>query len=414
MSMARGEIFTGRVERIASGGAGLTRVDGKSVFIDLTAPGDLIRGRITKEHRSWSEAELLEILEPSSLRVTPPCPFFGRCGGCSLQHLSYDAQIEAKTAILLDSCKRIGGFVLPEIRVRRSEPFGYRNRVQFHLDSENRPCFKERKSSRLVAIDDCPVADEGIRKALRERRIKPPEVRKRFNMYTYRYTFLVEGEVERGNVSILGRELFIDVGVFFQSNAAMLETLISDLLEVSTTVDKSLPLADIYCGVGTFAAFLAGTYGSDGASGSGGSSDVNGIYADGIYTDAFPEIDLVEENKTALALARNNLSMYKKVNYYALKDSEWIKLDQKRDWGLMVLDPPREGLSAAFREWLVRNGPRLVAYISCDPATLARDCGVLLKGEYTMRELTFYDFYPQTAHIESLAVFNRGRNACGE
>jgi len=386
MSMSRGDIFTSRVERVAAGGAGLARIEGKSVFIDLTAPGDFVRGRIMKEHRAWSEAELLEIIEPSSFRVTPPCRFYGSCGGCSLQHLSYDAQVEAKIAILLDSCKRIGGFDPPRIRVRRSEPFGYRNRVQFHLDAENRLCFKERKSPHLAAIDDCPVADEGIRKALREGKIKPPGVRKRFNMYAFRYTFLVEGSCERGNVSILGKELLIDVGVFFQSNAAMLEPLINDLLEVAAAADKNLPLADIYCGVGTFATFLA----------AGG--------ADG---EVFPEIDLVEENKTALALARNNLRMYKKVNCFALKDSDWVKLDQKRDWGLMVLDPPREGLSAAFREWLVRNGPALVAYVSCDPATFARDSGVLLKGGYTMRELTFYDFYPQTAHIESLAVFDR-------
>jgi 23S rRNA (uracil1939-C5)-methyltransferase len=382
MSMARGEIFTARVEGVAAGGAGIARVEGKSVFIDLTAPGDLVRGRITKEHRSWAEAVLLETIEPSPQRAEPPCPLFGRCGGCSLQHLSYDAQIDVKRAILLDSCKRIGGFAPPEIRVRRSEPFGYRNRVQFHVDSGNNPCFKERKSDHLVPVDDCPVADEGIRRALRERKNMTISVRKRFNMYTFRYTYLVEGASERGTVSILGKELFMDVKVFFQSNAAMLEPLINDLLAVSTTVDKSLPLADIYCGVGTFAAFLAGDGG-------------------------FPEIDLVEENKTALALARNNLNMYKKVNYFALKDSDWIKMQGKRRWGFMVLDPPREGLSAAFRDWLVINGPDTVAYVSCDSATLARDSGVMLRGGYKMRELTFYDFYPQTAHIESLAVFDR-------
>jgi len=379
---ARGEIFTARVEGVAAGGAGIARVEGKGVFIDLAAPGDLVRGRITKEHRSWAEAELLETPEPSPLRVTPPCPLFGRCGGCSLQHLSYDAQIDAKKAILLDSCKRIGGFSPPEIRVRRSEPFGYRNRVQFHMDSDGNPCFKERKSSRLVPVGDCPVADEGIRRALREGRIKAVSVRKRFNAYTFRYTFLMEGATERGTVSILGRELFIDVKVFFQSNAAMLEPLIGDLLAVSATVDRGFPLADVYCGVGTFAAFLAGEGG-------------------------FPEIDLVEENKTAIALARNNLKMYKKVDYFALKDNNWIKMQGKRKWGFMVLDPPREGLSAAFREWLLLNGPDTVAYVSCDPATLARDSGAMLKGGYKMRELTFYDFYPQTAHIESLAVFDR-------
>jgi 23S rRNA (uracil1939-C5)-methyltransferase len=379
---ARGEIFTARVEGVAAGGAGIARVEGKGVFIDLTAPGDLVRGRITKEQRSWAEAELLETIEPSPLRTAPPCPLFGRCGGCSLQHLSYDTQIDAKTAILFDSCKRIGGFTPPGIRVRRSEPFGYRNRVQFHTDSDGNPCFRERKSPRLVPVSDCLIADEGIRRALRERSIKLVSVRKRFNLYSFRYTFLVEGASERGTVSILGRELFMDVKVFFQSNAIMLEALISDLLAISSTVDKRLPLADIYCGVGTFAAFLA----------AGGE---------------FPEIDLVEKNKTALALARNNLKMYKKVDYFALKDSDWIKTQGKRRWGFMVLDPPREGLSAAFREWLLINGPETVAYVSCDPSTLARDSGAMLKGGYKMRELTFYDFYPQTAHIESLAVFDR-------
>jgi 23S rRNA (uracil1939-C5)-methyltransferase len=387
--MARGEIVTARVESIASGGAGIARVEGKSVFIDLTAPGDLVRCRVTREHRSWAEADVLEILEPSTLRASPLCPYFGRCGGCSLQHLSYDAQVEAKTAILLDSCKRIGGFIPPDIKVRRSEPFGYRNRVQFHMDSDNKPCFKVGKSSGLVAINDCPVADEGIRRALQEDKINLPSVRKRFNVYSLGYTFLVEGSVERGTVSILGRELFIDVKVFFQSNAAMLKALIDDLLAVSMGANKSFPLADIYCGVGTFAVFLSGYNG----------------------TEEFAEIDLVEENKIAISLARNNLSMYKKVNnnvnYYALRDNEWRKLPQKRRWGLMVLDPPREGLSALFREWLVKSGPEIVAYVSCDPATFARDSGVMLKGGYKMKELTFYDFYPQTAHIESLAVFNR-------
>jgi len=386
--MSRGEIFTARVEKIAVGGAGIARVEGKSVFIDLTAPGDLVRGRIMKENRSWAEAELLETLEPSPLRVTPACPFFGLCGGCSLQHLNYEAQIEAKSAILLESCKRIGGFVPPDIGVRRSEPFGYRNRVQFHTDSENHPCFRERKSQRLVAVSDCMVADAGIRSALREGKINLTEVGKRFNVYSFKYTFLMEGALEHGSVSILGRELFMDVKLFFQSNAAMLETLIDDLLVVSRTADKSLPLADVFCGIGTFASFLAGYNGYEG----------------------FHEIDLVEENKNAISLARNNLNIYKKVNnklnYYALKDSDWIKTQGKRRWGFMVLDPPREGLSPAFREWLVMNGPGTVAYVSCDPATLARDSG-MLKGRYKMRGLTFYDFYPQTAHIESLAVFDR-------
>jgi len=118
----------------------------------------------------------------------------------------------------------------------------------------------------------------------------------------------------------------------------------------------------------------------------------------------------VEENKNALTLARENMPPDKKVNYYAVSDTAWSKMQKKgRVWGFMVLDPPRKGLSLAIREFLVRSGPELAAYVSCDPATLARDSRFFLEGGYTLKELTMYDFYPQTAHIETLAVFCRGK-----
>ena len=237
------------------------------------------------------------------------------------------------------------------------------------------------------------MADAGIRRALKEGSLcgslafQPPD-RKRFTVYSRGKTFLSEGGVQRGRLSILNRELVMDAGVFFQSNAAMLELLIGDLLAAASGADKSLPMADIYCGVGTFASFLA----SDGM---------------------FPVIDLVEENKTALGLARENVvgscgSHGTRVNYYALTDTAWVESKNRNSsWGFMVLDPPREGLSGSLREYLARAGPALVAYVSCDPATLARDSRCLLEGGYTLKELTLYDFYPQTAHIESLAVFDR-------
>ena len=404
--MARGEIFTGQVERIAAGGAGITHLSGKSVFIELTAPGDTIRFSIEKEHKTWAKGELLQILEPSPFRTTPLCPLYGRCGGCSLQHLSYEAQLEAKTAILYDAFTRIGGFnpretPLTAIQARASAPYEYRNRVQFHsISCDTSPSrthlgFKERKSSRLVVLDDCPVADPGIRKALKEGTI-PPSGKERFTVYSRGTTFLSMGGVEQGRLSILGRELTINASVFFQSNAAMLELLITDLMTMAA--DRNLPLADVYCGVGTFASFLG-----DKAQGSGGNTDLAGNFG-------FPEIDLVEENDAALSLARENVRG-KKVNYYALTDTAWAKTltgnNVRGRWGLMVLDPPREGLSAPFREWLAGNGPGHVAYVSCDAATLARDSKVLVEGGYILKELTLYDFYPQTAHIESLAVFSR-------
>ena len=318
--MAKGDFFTAQVERITSGGAGIARLDGKSVFIELTAPGDTVSFRIQKERKAWAEGELLEILEPSSQRVTPVCPLYGCCGGCSLQHLNYEAQIESKTAILRDACIRIGGFDPPTIGVRGSAPFEYRNRVQFHKIEElnhSKLGFMERKSSQLVELKDCPVADAGIRNALKAGTIKAPN-KKRFNVYSQGNTFLCEGGAEQGRVSILGRELAMDVTVFFQSNAAMLELLIKDIEAAASGADKNLGMADIYCGVGTFAAFLG---------------------------NKFSSVDLVEENKKALALARENVQA-PKINYYALSDTAWIKAHGNRGkenpWGFVVLDPPRE------------------------------------------------------------------------
>jgi 23S rRNA (uracil1939-C5)-methyltransferase len=387
--MAYGETFIARIERIAAGGAGIAVHEGKRVFVEFAAPGDLVRCQIKKDHKTWAEAEILEMLELSPQRVEPACPIYGRCGGCTLQHLNYEAQIEAKTAILKETFLRIGGVDLDNIRLRKAAPFEYRNRMQFHKTECNRPGFKEKKSDRLVVIEDCPVADGGIRKALREGKLLMPPGKERFAVFSNKKTFLCEGGTEQGRVSVLGRELAMDVRVFFQSNVAMLELLIEDLIAVASEADRASPLADIYCGVGTFASFLGG--------------ELRG-------NPGFSEIDLVEENKNALALARENMPPGNKVNYYALTDTDWSKTQKKgKTWGFMVLDPPRKGLSFSIREFLVRNGSELVTYVSCDPATLARDSRFLLEGGYTLKELTLYDFYPQTAHIESLAIFSRGK-----
>jgi 23S rRNA (uracil1939-C5)-methyltransferase len=161
----------------------------------------------------------------------------------------------------------------------------------------------------------------------------------------------------------------------------MLESLIKDLLALAKQADRSLPLIDLYCGVGTFSAFLG---------------------------DEFSGVDLVEENEAALALARENMPQGKRVGYYAMTDTRWAAAQKESGpWGFMVLDPPREGLSAPLREWLAKNGPGLAAYVSCNPATLARDSKVLTEGGYALKTLFLYDFYPQTAHVESLAVFSR-------
>ncbi|MDR2493732.1 MAG: class I SAM-dependent RNA methyltransferase [Spirochaetaceae bacterium] len=385
--MTIGEIFTAKVERLVSGGAGILHQQGQTVFMDHTAPGDTVVGKIREIHTRWARADLVEITERSRDRVEPLCPAYKRCGGCSLQHLSYEAQVREKSAVLQDSLRRIGGIAgAPEPAVYSAQPFEYRNRFQFHrirpvgYGAQPAVGFKSRGGKAVTPVEDCPIAYPAIRQALRDRKLAPPPDRDRFTVYARGHAFLQQGGVQRGAVPLLDRTLVIDAGVFFQSNAAMLEKVILRLRDLAETADRSRGFADVYCGVGTFAAFLGGY---------------------------FSGVDLVEQDKTALTLAHENTRGLNRKS--ALSVDTWLTHTPRLHdrFGLMVLDPPRQGLSPFGRRRLSQAGPGLLAYLSCDAASLARDAGELIRGGYTLSALDLYDFYPQTAHIESLALFKR-------
>jgi 23S rRNA (uracil1939-C5)-methyltransferase len=161
----------------------------------------------------------------------------------------------------------------------------------------------------------------------------------------------------------------------------MLEKLLAVLLEITGSADSSLPMADLYAGVGTFALFLGGL---------------------------FSKTDLVEENKKTLNVARENLKE-KKAAFYACRDADWVKETKRRKtpYSFVIADPPRSGLALSLTAWLAEAGPPLLAYVSCDPASLARDSQILTCGGYVSNSLYLFDFYPQTAHIESLAIFEK-------
>ncbi|MDR0707670.1 MAG: methyltransferase [Treponema sp.] len=391
------EVFTARIERIASNGEGILTHNGQKFFVDATAPLDSVTVRVKEPHKGWGTAELLCIEEPSPFRTPCACPLAGRCGGCSLQHLAYEKQIEEKAAILRESFVRIGGFKEPPaVRIRRSKCFGYRNRVQFHRFKSSLPGFKVKRSDEIIQVSACPVADEGINNALAEKKIAPPVEKDRWTVYSHKDAFLMEGKNGRGSVVFLDKRLMLDAGVFFQSNASALETLIKDVVSIAEEAgssDSAPPLAaDVYCGVGTFAAFLR---------------DV----------DCFESIELVEENKAALSLARVNVNAAGGGRgvcgtCHAVSADAWAKGNRNR-YGFIIADPPREGLSQGVRTWLCAQGATqnapVFAYVSCNPATLARDSAALVKSGYALSSLAFYDFYPHTPHIESVAVFHRSR-----
>jgi 23S rRNA (uracil1939-C5)-methyltransferase len=394
--MAIGDVYKLRLTHIAPGGDALGRLEGKPVFVESGAPDETVLCRIVQEHNTWARAEILEIIEPSPARVPPACTFYAQCGGCNLQHINYEAQLAAKTAILKDSFTRIGGLQPPEPVIVTSPQWEYRNRIQFHCLRQkaknadvNQYGFMGRKSGEIIQINDCPVAVVGIRDLLKTQKNKKgdgneltlPVEKDRFTVFSKDDVLLSEGGKQKGKINLLEKEIFLDASLFFQSNCFMLEKLITELRIVAEDADRNKPIADLYCGVGTFSFYLK---------------------------DMFPKIILAEENKSAVSLARENLRGTD-AEFFAIRDTNWQNdfLRRKNAFGFTVVDPPRAGLSPKTAEALAQEGPPILAYVSCDSASLARDSKILIKSGYQIKKLVFFDFYPQTAHIESLAVFEK-------
>ena len=377
------------IEKIASGGSGVGRFEGRTVFVAGTCPGDRITARMVEEHDSWNKAELVELVHPGENRIEAECPWYGSCGGCTLQQLSYEGQLEAKKLLVSDALMRIGGMANARIdRIVPSNPYGYRNRMQLHRankpgKNESVVGLKRRSGNQVLPLDCCPVADPGIQDAMLRRKLFAPPWKDRFHVFSYRNLLLVEGgRTERGKIRIGNRDLILNVRNFFQSNLAVLEILIEDIMQFATEAPSDGRALDLYCGVGTFAAFLS---------------------------SYFSRLDMVEAEKESIALACENVHG-PEIRHFAWTDDEWVRRSESREesYAFALVDPPRTGLSAALRHGLTERKPGLLAYVSCDPATLARDTKDLLDGGFVLESCTVYDFYPQTAHVETLTLFRSG------
>jgi 23S rRNA (uracil1939-C5)-methyltransferase len=390
-------VFEGRVESISFSG-GVVRFGGKAFFVPFVCPGDVVRVEAADEKKHT--ARLVEIIRASEDRVEPLCPLFGTCGGCTLQHISYERQATEKKKMVADSLKRIGGVeTLSEIGFVSSPPYGYRNRVELHTDGGIMG-FKEAKSAKVVRACDCPTAVPVVRDFIRHAAGACSGGRRRFAVYGFDDRIAVEGgDTERLFVPDLN--VTMDARLFFQSNLEVQKKFVAD---VAALAGKGSVLADIYCGVGVFARSLA---------------------------SGFAALVLVEENPQAIALARENLrGVPSHAEYYALSAERYcavVKQDIQNlqrggqnagralpRWDAVVVDPPREGLRAPLIDLFIRMKTAALIYVSCNPATLARDTKRLCEGGYVLESLTCYDFFPQTTHIECAAFFRyAGRAICG-
>jgi 23S rRNA (uracil1939-C5)-methyltransferase len=356
-----------KIEDIAFGGKGVGRAQRKAIFVPYTIEGELVSAEIVREKKQFAEAELVEVKENSPHRVTPECPYFSHCGGCAYQHIDYEHQLAIKWRQVRSVLQRIGK--LKDIPLRPIIPspkqYEYRNRITVHVQDGVIGFFR-RNSHRLIDIERCPISCNEVNRALTELRGRNP----RDGHYTLR-----RSSSRR---------------VFSQTNddvANAVRDLIVDLVPANQDL-----LIDAYCGAGFFAKALL---------------------------NKFRRIVGIDWDKFAIAAAKENAT--EKETYIAgdveteLQQAGPVRLNRPprandTDCGglgsiapaTIIIDPPAAGLSANVRRSILDLAPGTLIYVSCNPATLARDLKEL-HGKFIINSVTPLDMFPQTAEIEAVA-----------
>ena len=403
------------LEKLTYGGDALGRLpDGRAVFVPLGLPGERVRVRLTEEKRNFARGELVEVLEASPQRIIPRCHHFGVCGGCQYQNLPYEEQLLAKTEILRDQLIRIGKIENPPIQkmVACPNPWNYRNYVQFHLTNAGKVGYVGAGTAfaqGIIPIIECHLPEASINSLWPQLEFEPGTNVKRVSLragtdddlmlllesdspeppeleieagISVAHVFEENTVVVAGNdhviIRVVGRDFRASAASFFQVNGVMAEKMVKHLLD-SLPVTPSTTLLDVYCGVGLFSAFLAPK-----------SKTLIGI----------------ESSESACEDFTFNLDEFDNVELYeGLAEDIIPYLEAKPD--VVLVDPPRAGLEKRVLDGILKLNPGVIAYVSCDPSTLARDAARLINGGYRLKDVTPFDLFPQTYHIESISLFER-------
>lgn len=406
------DAFTLRLTGIAHGGAALGRHEGRVVFVPYAIPGETVRVEITEDKGHHAFARLVEVLEPSPDRVAPPCPYFGPtgCGGCQWQHIAYAAQLRLKAAIVADQLTRIGGIADPPVHPTLPDPSGwaYRNHAQFHPAPDGGLGFQCAASNDTISIDECHIlhpllADlyaaldldlAGLlRLSLRagtatgERMVifemeddLPPALE--LDLPVSCVLLLSDGQ--HANLvgsnyiheTVAGRTYRISAPSFFQVNTPQAGELVRLVLEYLDLRGGETVL-DAYCGVGLFTVPLAERAGL---------------------------VTAIEASPAAVEDLLENAAEFDNVDVIE-GPVEAVLPDLNAPLDGAVVDPPRAGLDRFALDALVERHPARLVYVSCDPATLARDAQRLVAAGYRLAAVQPVDLFPQTYHVESVALF---------
>jgi 23S rRNA (uracil1939-C5)-methyltransferase len=414
----RNEVFEIVISTLTFGGEGMGRLPtGQAVFVPFVLPGEKVRIRILNEKRNFARAELLDVLEPSSERITPKCKHFFTanqndewCGGCHYQHMSYEAQLRAKESILRDQLTRIGKIENPPVSpiVPSPDAWNYRNQLEFYLTDKGKlglislvnnilPIFECHQPEpaindlwpQLEFEPDAPIdrinlragADGELMLVLESENPEPPEIEIEADISV---AHLCEDDavVLAGEdcliVSVMGRPFRVSPGTYLRSNTRVAEKMIEHLI-ARLPLDTDAVVIDAYCGAGFFSAFIAP------------------------YVKRLIGIEL---SPAACEDFAANLDEFEGIELYEASVEDVLSgLDPRPE--VILVDPPRTGLDRLALDGIVALESAVIAYISSDPSTLARDAARLIAAGYNLADVTPFDVSPQTAYIESISIFEK-------
>jgi 23S rRNA (uracil1939-C5)-methyltransferase len=407
------ESYEVEITGMVYGGDAMGRLpDGRAVFVPFCLPGERVRLRLIDEKRGHARAALLEVLETSPARIQPRCRHYGVCGGCHYQHLDYPEQLKVKSTIFTEQLERIAGLQNPPVKPIVASPaaWNYRNTVQFHLDYNGKLGYQEAGSHRVVAVSECHLPEEEInavwpqidmepvagleRVGLRlgedndmqlvlESSLPKPEEEFSLDMPISAVHLGPDGPVLLAGdpnvvIEVNGRLFQVSAGAFFQVNKTQAGAMVDHLLSVLPLTAETV-VADIYSGVGLFSAFIA------------------------------PRVKKcigIELSEPACEDYVVNLDAFDNVELY-VGAAEDLLPALKLNADIVIVDPPRSGVDRKALDAIAAMKPHTIAYISCDPSTLARDIKRLYAAGYVLEQSTPFDLFPQTFHIESISILKK-------
>jgi len=373
-------------------------------MVALAAPGDRVRVRVDRVKGNVGFASIIEVLEPSPVRITPPCPYFGRCGGCDFQQLTYEAQLSAKAEIIKDCLHRIGRIdTVPDFRITPApNEWHYRSRAQWQYDSvRQRLGYFESVSRNVCDVSECAVLVPELQQSLESLRHEMSEGALPDDARYFRAVVGDQGvsvasgvrspTVREGNTQEISRSIDeenyrFNAESFFQTNI----DLVPQLIEAAIGDASGEIAIELYSGVGLFTLPLS---------------------------RRFKHVIAVEEDPDAASFARKNLANAALTNVKIANEDvgHWLNREvaaagseERRQAAalqidFLLLDPPRAGAESRVIDGILQFRPKQICYVSCDPATLARDLRKIIAGGYSLDSLSAFDMFPQTHHVETIA-----------